>query len=98
MTLDDGTIPGNTEEGNVHIEFQRKLFIYIENIVEKQNLLKYWYSFNLDKYYDQIREFTFETFFIDFSREEVDAWLKSGSNKGLNEDQRNHLNNLTTVN
>ena len=64
---EDGALPG-TDEGIL-------LLIVFLNInhsfLEKRQLLEYWNLFNLDQYYDSLKEVTFETEFVPVSREQV---------------------------
>lgn len=47
---------------------------------EKEATLRYWNSFNLDQYYKNIEEFTYVTEFVNFKKEEGQAFLQWARN------------------
>eukprot|EP01120_Amphizonella_sp_Union-15-10_P013693 TRINITY_DN6420_c0_g1_i1.p1 TRINITY_DN6420_c0_g1~~TRINITY_DN6420_c0_g1_i1.p1 ORF type:complete len:287 (-),score=52.20 TRINITY_DN6420_c0_g1_i1:312-1130(-) len=43
---------------------------------EKQKTLEYWYEFNIANYYEDLKPWTFETKFVEFSKKEASLFLK----------------------
>eukprot|EP01102_Stenamoeba_stenopodia_P011683 TRINITY_DN3610_c0_g1_i1.p1 TRINITY_DN3610_c0_g1~~TRINITY_DN3610_c0_g1_i1.p1 ORF type:complete len:320 (+),score=67.86 TRINITY_DN3610_c0_g1_i1:55-1014(+) len=61
---------------------------------EKEQTLAYWYEFNLDRYYALIEPYTFPTVFVEFSKEEGQAWLLVGAGKQLSLEQHKAFDGL----
>lgn len=55
--------------------------LLVINFLEALQLLEYWHSFNLDRYYEVLKDHTFQTIFLDLSREEVKAWIDHNRGK-----------------
>ena len=110
MTADDGSLPGNVTEENREGKFffsnfacfiKIRIFndfLYLEinffSLIFLVAFLANRRQFEIDQYYESIKEHTFKTTFVPIEENEAKAWRKDLRGAQLNSEETILLNNL----